>query len=529
MIRVSNLSLPLDYTDTTVKKTVCRELRISEKSLENLSLFKRSIDARKKNDIRFNITVDVTLNINENQVISKSRSSKVNIVKPYEYKIPEHKPLNYRPVIVGFGPAGMFAGLILAQAGEKPIIIEQGNDADKRIKDINNFIKTRKLNTNSNIQFGEGGAGTFSDGKLNTGTKDPRSRNVIKEFCNHGAPEEILYNSKPHIGTDNLRVVVKNIRKKIISLGGEVRFNTKLTDINTIGNKLHSIEIESDGKKDIIETESLILAIGHSSRDTFKMLYDKGIILEQKPFSIGARIEHLRKDIDKSQFGDFAGNERLGSAPYKLSTHLKNGRGVYTFCMCPGGEVVPAASEENTICTNGMSEFARDKENSNSALLVGISPKDFESTHPLAGIELQRKIERKAFLIGGGYYCAPVQKVGDFLNNRNSVNMGSVKPSYQMGTTFANVDDYLPEYITNSMRLGIIEMDKKLKGFGNPDAILTGPETRSSSPVRILRDENLESVNVKGLYPCGEGAGYAGGIVSAAVDGIKCAEKILAK
>lgn len=529
MIRVSNLSLPLDYTDTNVKKTVCRELRISEKAIVNFSLFKRSIDARKKNDIRFNLTVDVTLNINENKVINKSRSNKANIVEPYEYKIPEHKPLNYRPVIIGFGPAGMFAGLILAKAGEKPIIIEQGSDVDTRNKDIENFIKTRKLNTNSNIQFGEGGAGTFSDGKLNTGTKDHRARNVLMEFYKHGAPEEILYNSKPHIGTDNLRVVVKNIRKDIISFGGEVRFNTKLIDIKTIGNALHSIEVESNGNKEIIETKSLILAIGHSSRDTFKMLYNKGVYLEQKSFSIGARIEHLREDIDKSQFGSFAGNERLGSAPYKLSAHLNNGRGVYTFCMCPGGEVVPAASEENTICTNGMSEFARNKKNSNSALLVGISPKDFDSTHPLSGIELQRKIECKAFVVSGSNYCAPVQKVGDFLESRCSKSFETVKPSYQMGTTFVRVDDYLPEYITDSMRLGIVEMDKKLKGFANPDAILTGPETRSSSPVRITREDNLESINIKGLYPCGEGAGYAGGIVSAAVDGIKCAEKILTK
>ena len=433
-----------------------------------------------------------------------------------------------RPVIIGFGPAGMFAGLTLARAGEKPIIIEQGSDCDQRVKDVERFIKTGKLNTRSNIQFGEGGAGTFSDGKLNTGTKDVRARHILNDFYSHGAPEDILYNAKPHIGTDKLREVIKNIREEIISLGGEVRFNTKLTSIVINNNEIKSIETESDGTKNVIETDNVVLAIGHSSRDTLEMLYNKSIFMEQKSFSVGARIEHLREKIDKSQYGTFAGNKRLGAAYYKLNTQTSNGRGAYTFCMCPGGTVVPASSEENMVCVNGMSEFKRDAVNSNSALLVSVNPDDFGSEHPLAGIEYQRKIERKAYEAGGSNYIAPVQRVGDFLNKRQSAEFGNVIPSYKRGSNFAQMDSILPEYVTDSMREAITALDRKLKGFADPDAILTAAETRSSSPVRITRNpDTLQSISVKGLYPCGEGAGYAGGIISAAVDGIKCAEKVL--
>ncbi|MCH5303673.1 MAG: hypothetical protein J1E41_02310 [Ruminococcus sp.] len=528
MIRISNLKLPIEYGDALIKKKVAKELRINENEIEKFSLFRRSIDARKKNDIHFLASIDVHLNTNENKVIAKAKSGKAKITTPYEYRIPDAKKLDSRPLVVGFGPAGMFAGLILALTGAKPIIIEQGKDCDSRVKDIESFIATGNLNTQSNIQFGEGGAGTFSDGKLNTGTKDSRARKVLIEFVNHGAPEEILYNAKPHIGTDNLRLVVKNIREKIIKLGGEVKFNTKLIELKTLNNRITGAVVKENGSENIIETTNIILAIGHSSRDTFKMLYDSNIIMEQKPFSVGARIEHLRKKIDKSQFGEFAGNERLGSASYKLNVQTKNGRGAYTFCMCPGGEVVPAASEKNMVCTNGMSEFSRNAVNSNAALLVSVTPKDFQSEHPLAGIEYQRKIEKDAFKFGGGNYSAPVQRVEDFLKNRKSTFLGDIKPSYKRGFEFASLDSFLPEYITDSMREAIIEMDKRLKGFANPDAVLTGAETRSSSPIRITRNvETLQSVSLKGLYPCGEGAGYAGGIVSAAVDGIKCAEKIL--
>ncbi len=528
MIRINSVSLPLDYNDKTIEKRVCKELRITPDEIEKFSLFKRSIDARKKADIRFNASIDVWLNINENKALSRAKCKKAAIVNPYEYIVPEAESLNSRPVVIGFGPAGMFAALILAKAGAKPIVIERGQDCDSRIEAINSFIKTGKLNTESNIQFGEGGAGTFSDGKLNTGTKDVRSRNVLIEFVKHGAPEEILYNAKPHVGTDKLRAVIKNIRNTIISLGGEVRFETKLTSIKFTDNKITAAEVESKDKKELIETDNIILAIGHSSRDTFEMLFNSNILMEQKPFSIGARIEHLQSDIDKAQFGSFAGNKRLGAAPYKLNVKTSNGRGAYTFCMCPGGEVVPAASEENMLCVNGMSEFKRDKTNANSALLVSVSPDDYGSDHVLAGVEYQRKIEKAAYNTGGGDYIAPVQKVGDFLNNQKSTSFGSVLPSYSRGTTFGKLDDYLPDYITLSMREAIVGMDKYLKGFMDPDALLTGAETRSSSPVRILRNpETLQSVSIKGLYPCGEGAGYAGGIISAAVDGIKCAEKVL--
>ena len=529
MIRINNVRLELDYSDDTLLSAACSELRLDKSSVKSVSLFRRSIDARKKHDVHFLATLDVIINGDEKRVLSRSQSKKAAIAKPYRYEIPKHNKLSQRPVIIGFGPAGIFAGLILAEAGENPIIIEKGSDCDTRVKDVESFIKTGKLNTSSNIQFGEGGAGTFSDGKLNTGTKDTRSRHVLYTFVRFGAPEDILYDAKPHIGTDKLRDVIKNIRKHIISLGGEVFFNTSLTKIHTKDSGIVSVTVNKNGSENKIETDKVILAIGHSSRDTFQMLYDSTIIMEQKPFSVGARIEQLRENIDKAQFGKFAGNKRLGAAPYKLNVRTGNGRGAYTFCMCPGGTVVPAASEKDMVCVNGMSEYKRDAENSNSALLVSVFPEDFKSDHPLAGIEYQRTLERKAFELGGGEYLAPVQRVGDFLNNEKSASFGEVKPSYARGTSFANLSELFPEYVTQSMREAIVSMDRYLKGFANPDAVLTGAETRSSSPVRITRNtDTLESISLKGLYPCGEGAGYAGGIISAAVDGIKCAEKILA-
>jgi uncharacterized FAD-dependent dehydrogenase len=380
----------------------------------------------------------------------------------------------------------------------------------------------------SNVQFGEGGAGTFSDGKLNSVTKDTRQRKVLEEFVKHGAPEEILYNAKPHIGTDKLKITVKNIREEIIALGGKVIFETKLVGINEKDGHLTSAVVEANGKKDIIETDSLILAIGHSARDTFEMLYDLQLPIEAKPFSVGARIEHLREKIDTSQYGSFAGNKRLGASSYKMNVHLKNGRGVYTFCMCPGGKVVNASSEEKRLVTNGMSEFARDEINSNAALLVGVNPDDFDGEHPLKGMYFQRKLEEKAFILGGENYNAPVQRVDDFLNGRKTTALGEVIPSIGPDYTLTDITSIFPESVSSSMKEGITAMGKKLKGFDNGDAVLTAVESRSSSPVRILRSaDTLQSVGISGLYPCGEGAGYAGGIISAAVDGIKCAEKII--
>lgn len=525
MIRVNNIHLDLNYDDITVKKAVAKQLRVEQSCINSCSIFRRSVDARKKDNIFFLTSVDVELNINEENVCRKCKNAVITHKYTYEIK---HYSGSASPVIVGMGPAGLFAGLILAQSGANPIIIERGKDVDSRTNDVNKFWTSGILDTASNVQFGEGGAGTFSDGKLNTGTKDLRQRKVLEEFVKHGAPEEILYNAKPHIGTDKLKTTIKNIRQKIISLGGTVMFETKLVGINYIDNKIKSITVERNCKNEIIETEKVILAIGHSARDTFEMLCDLKLPIEPKPFSVGTRIEHLREKIDKSQYGRFAGNNRLGAANYKMNVHLNNGRGVYTFCMCPGGKVVNASSEEGMLCTNGMSEFSRDEVNSNAALLVGVSPDDFHSDNPLAGMYFQRELERNAFAAGGENYNAPVQRLDDFINNHKSQSLGDVKPSIGPDYTFADLNTVLPDFICKSMKQGITEMGKKLDGFDDGDAVLTAVEARSSSPIRILRNnETLESILINGLYPCGEGAGYAGGIISAAVDGIKCAEKII--
>lgn len=525
MIRVNNLRIPLDYNDEIIKKRVCKELKIDAGSVKSTSIFRRSIDARKKDNIFFLCAVDVELSINEDSVLKKAK----NAVRAaaYKYNVPEWKGSG-SPLVAGMGPAGLFAGLVLAQSGAKPIIIERGKDVDTRTADVNKFWTTGILDTSSNVQFGEGGAGTFSDGKLNTGTKDSRQRKVLEEFVRHGAPNEILYNAKPHIGTDKLKITVKNIREEIISLGGTVLFETKLIGFNTQNGQISSAVITRNGKQDIIETDSIILAIGHSARDTFEMLYDKKLPIEAKAFSVGARIEHLREKIDKAQYGAFAGNKNLGAAYYKMNVRTDNGRGTYTFCMCPGGRVVNASSEENMLVTNGMSEFSRSDINSNSALLVSVTPEDFQSDSPLAGMHYQRKLESAAFMLGGENYSAPVQRVNDFLNNKKTTSLGEVKPSISPGYTMSNLNAILPEYVSLSMKQAITDMGIKLRGFDDGDAVLTGVETRSSSPIRILRNsETLESVTLKGLYPCGEGAGYAGGIISAAVDGIKCAEKVI--
>ncbi len=526
MIRINNVRLPLNYDDSLIRKKVSKQLGIEPMAIKCCSLFRRSVDARKKDNIFFLAAVDAELSINEEKVCRRAKNAV--ICEKYSYSTAEWKG-GASPVVVGTGPAGLFAALILARSGANPIVIERGRDIDSRTRDVYSFWMSGKLDETSNVQFGEGGAGTFSDGKLNTGTKDSRQRKVLFEFVKHGAPNEILYNAKPHIGTDKLKGTVKSIREEIISLGGRVFFETKLTGINTENGRVVSAAVEHGGKADIIETDSIILAIGHSARDTFEMLYNKNIPIEAKAFSVGARIEHLRSKIDRAQYGSFAGNERLGAANYKMNVHLQNGRGVYTFCMCPGGKVVNASSENNMLVTNGMSEFARDDINSNSALLVGVAPDDFRSESPLAGIYFQRELESKAFIAGGGNYSAPVQRVDDFINNVKSNKLGEVTPSIGPGCTLANLNDILPEYICQSMKEGILQMDKKLRGFADGDAVLTAVEARSSSPVRILRDDTMQSVGIKGLYPCGEGAGYAGGIISAAVDGIKCAEKIIEK
>lgn len=527
MIRINEIKLSLDDDESLLKTKAAKTLHINEKYISKLNIFKKSVDARKKDDVHFTYSLDVEISLDEVQIVGKCKSDKVSIVTPYVYEMPENKRTSkFRPIVVGFGPAGMFAGLILAQAGLRPIVLERGKNVDDRQKDVNEFWTKKKLNEESNVQFGEGGAGTFSDGKLTTGIKSPHIKKVLEELYKAGAPEEILYSSKPHIGTDRLAIVVKNIRKAIEELGGEVWLEHKLEKVIVANGFVHGITYSNNGKFYDYETDSVILAIGHSARDTVEMLYNMGVEIIQKPFSVGARIEHPQSLINKSQYGKFANHPKLGAADYKLACHGLHERGAYTFCMCPGGTVVAAASEKEGVIVNGMSSLARDGENANSAILVGIDTADFPSEHPLAGIYYQREIEHKAFLLGGSDYKAPAQLVGDFLANKKSTQLGDVNPTCPTGVTLTELDECLPQKVCKTMRSAIVKMDQKLNGFNLYDAVLTAPETRSSSSVRILRNEFLQC-NINGLYPCGEGAGYAGGIVSAAVDGIKCAHAVL--
>lgn len=527
MLRVSNIKISIDDDKSKILKLVLNKLKIKEKDLIKYHIFKESIDARKKGKIDFVYTVDVELK-NEQSIIKKGLKDVVEVKQP-NYIGVQHgsEKLQHRPVVVGSGPAGLFAALLLAQRGYNPLLLERGLDVDERTKDINNFWNNRIFKNNSNVQFGEGGAGTFSDGKLTTRIKDIRCRKVLEEFVNFGSPDEILYSHKPHVGTDILKNVVKNIREEIKRLGGEVRFNTQVTDIEVENESIKSVIVNYTER---IECDNVIFAVGHSARDSYEMLYAKGVKIIQKPFAIGARIEHPQELINKSQYKEFYNHPRLGAADYRLIEHTSNGRTAYTFCMCPGGSVIASASNEFEVVTNGMSEHARDKVNANSAFLVNVTPEDFGSDHPLAGVEFQRKYEKLAYELGGKNYNAPMQLVGDFLNNNITTDIGKVEPSYKPGVTGADLRECLPEFVTSTMKEALVSLDRKLNGFAMHDAVLTGVETRSSAPVRIVRDEQtLQSVSTKNLYPCGEGAGYAGGIVTAAVDGIKCAEKIIEK
>lgn len=513
MIKITNIKIRADLSDDELFEKIYKKYKINKNDVTERRIIKKSIDARNKADIFYNYSVELECK-NENKI------KNVQIVKKEEpFKIIVNRKSSKRPVIIGAGPAGLFSALTLAQNGIKPIIIEQGKTVDERKKDVEEFQKTGKLNTLSNVQFGEGGAGTFSDGKLTSGIHNPLCKIVLKEFYNFGAPEQILYINKPHIGTDNLMNIIRNMRNEIIKLGGEFLFNEKVTDFEFENSKVTAVIC---GKR--IETDTVILAIGHSARSTFEKLYEKGVKMEKKNFSIGVRIEHKQSMINKSQYGEIT-KLKLPPAEYKMAYHGEN-RSCYTFCMCPGGTVIASSSEPETIVTNGMSVYARNGENANSAVLVNVTPNDFKGESPLEGMYFQKDLEQKAFKLGGSNYNAPIQRFEDFENNVKSTHIGEIKPTYKPGVTLSNLNEILPDFISKTLIEGIKYFDKSIKGFAHPDAILTGVETRSSSPVQITRNENKQS-NIKGLYPCGEGAGYAGGIMSAAVDGIKCAIAVL--
>ncbi len=527
MIQLSNVTLSPDTDFSNLPALIAKVSGLQAQELRDCRLIKRSVDARKKPNVTLVCTFGFSAD-HEEKMIKKIKHKSTTLVsqKQNDLRVIPCKKHSEPTVIVGSGPAGLFAALILAKAGAKPIVIERGEAVDDRIRTVNGFWQGGKLNPNSNVQFGEGGAGTFSDGKLNTGTKDPRNRFVLETFVRHGAPEEILWETRPHVGTDKLVAVVRSMRKEIESLGGQVLFGHQLTDLVVVGGQITAAVVQTpDGVKEF-PCRRLVLALGHSARDTLRMLHQKGLHMEQKPFSMGVRIEHPQSLINISQYGNTWGVPPLPVAEYKLSTHLPDGRGVYTFCMCPGGQVVAAASQTGGVCTNGMSLFARDGQNANSGLLVGVSPEDFADSHPLAGVHLQEQVEKAAFQAAGSNYFAPVQLVGDFLKDQNSTAFGSVHPTYRPGTTFCRLEEYLPDFVTRSLRQALPLLGQKLKGFDGADALLTGPETRSSSPVRMVRNEVYQG-NIGGVYPCGEGAGYAGGITSAAADGIRVALAIL--
>lgn len=521
MLKVSNIKVNINYTMSDVTMACAQKLGIDPSGIRHIKLLRRSVDARDKGALCFVVSVAVTVAGGDKTLLGKLPENVVSSYEEITYQVPRVISPE-RPVIVGFGPCGMFAALVLAQAGLRPIVLERGLTVEERTKKVNTFFDGGVLDEDCNVQFGEGGAGTFSDGKLNTGVNDPRCAYILRKMVELGADEEILVDVKPHVGTDKLVNIVSNLRKKVVELGGEIRFRQRLTDILTDGEKI-TAAVTQDGE---IPCSALILAIGHSSRDTFEMLQCRGIEMTAKDFSIGVRIEHLQSMITCAQYGSGELSKKLPPADYKLWCHLKNGRSVYTFCMCPGGSVVAASSEKDAIVTNGMSSSGRGGKNANSALLVGVSAADFGSDNPLAGVEFQRRWERAAFRESASYR-APSSTVGDFLAGRVSKAFKSVQPTYPVGTVMSDFKRCLPSFAVESLRLALPLLDRKLKGFACPDAVITGVETRSSSPVRIIRGEDMQSIGLRGLFPSGEGAGYAGGIMSAAVDGIKCAEKII--
>ena len=521
MIRLREIALPPEHNDAQLVYEGAQMLRISPSKIRKLSIVRRSVDARKKPDVKVVYTIDVLVDGNEKKILKDSRCKRATLAPTERYNPPKFTAmLPQRPVVIGFGPAGMFAALVLAIAGQRPIVLERGEDALTRKRKVDTFFATGQLDRQSNVQFGEGGAGTFSDGKLNTGVNNPRIGWVLEQLVKAGAGEDILFDAKPHVGTDVLLTVVQNIRKRIESLGGDVRFNAQVTDFIRENGCLSAVEVNGS---EIIACRQAVLAIGHSARDTFQKLLDRQIPMEPKPFSMGVRIEHKQSLIDLSQYGK--NDPVLPPSSYKLVCHLED-RTVYSFCMCPGGYVVAAASEDGGIVTNGMSNCAREGVNANAALLVTVSPEDFPYEGPLGGMLWQRELEQAAYKLTGSYR-APAQRVGDFLRGVPTVDAGEVKPTYRPGVHFCDLHSFLPKVITDALAEALPRLDKEIAGFASDDALLTGPETRSSSPVRIVRGEDKQSVGLFGLYPAGEGAGYAGGIMSAAIDGIRAAEAIL--
>ncbi|RVU86692.1 NAD(P)/FAD-dependent oxidoreductase [Leucothrix sargassi] len=524
MIRLTNVKLPLDHDEQALNDAVLKTLEITQEQLLSFKVFRRGYDARKKSNIFLIYTLDVDTTDNEYLLEKFIADQLVKRTPDMTYKFVAKAPedLAERPVIIGFGPCGLLAALVLAQMGYKPIVLERGKAVRERTKDTFGFWRKKELNTESNVQFGEGGAGTFSDGKLYSQVKDPKhySRKVLDEFVEAGAPDEILYVSKPHIGTFKLVSMVEKMRAKIIELGGEIRFSSRVDDLHIEEGQVMGVTLSSG---EVIKSKHISVAIGHSARDTFQMLHDKGVYIEAKPFSVGFRIEHQQSTIDAARFGKNAGNKILGAADYKLVHHCKNGRSVYSFCMCPGGTVVAATSEEGRVVTNGMSQYSRNERNANSAVVVGIDPSDYPGG-PLAGLDFQRELESRAFVMGGENYDAPAQRVGDFLKGVSSEQLGSVKPSYTPGIKLTDLTPSLPDFCIEALREAIPAFNRKIKGFALEDALLTGVETRTSAPINIKRGADFQSINTQGLFPAGEGAGYAGGIMSAAIDGIKIAE-----